>query len=83
MSVQERFLNECRKTRTVVSIYLIGGIQLRGVVVAFDTFCIVLESPGRPYQLLYKSAITNLMPQRPINLKEKEDKTQEEKENVE
>ncbi len=68
VNLQDTFLNQVRKENIAVTIYLIGGVQLRGQVRGFDTFTILLESQGRPTQLVYKSAVTSIVPQRPVHL---------------
>jgi host factor-I protein len=69
-NLQDLFLNQVRKESIPVTIYLIGGVQLRGLVRGFDTFTILLESQGRPNQLVYKSAITSVVPMRPVHLRD-------------
>ena len=59
---QDLFLNQVRKENIPVTVYLINSVQLRGHVRGFDTFTILLESPGRPTQLVYKSSITSIVP---------------------
>ncbi len=66
MNLQDLFLNQVRKENVGVMIYLIGGVQLRGNVRGFDSFTILLDSPGKPVQLVYKHAITSIVPMRPI-----------------
>ena len=70
VNLQDTFLNYVRKEGIPVTIYLIGGVQLRGMVRGFDTFTILLEGQGRPGQLVYKSAITSIVPMRPVHLRE-------------
>lgn len=70
VNLQDTFLNQVRKENIGVTIYLIGGVQLRGHVRGFDTFTILLDSQGRPTQLVYKSAVTSIVPMRPVNLRE-------------
>lgn len=70
VNLQDTFLNQVRKEGIAVTIYLIGGVQLRGHVRGFDTFTILLESQGRPTQLVYKSAVTSIVPMRPVNMRE-------------
>ncbi len=60
------FLNQVRKEGIGVTIYLMGGVQLRGQVRGFDAFTVMLDSPGKPTQLVYKHAITSVVPARPI-----------------
>ncbi len=66
LNLQDTFLNQVRKENVGVMIYLIGGVQLRGNVRGFDSFTILLDSPGKPPQLVYKHAITSIVPMRPI-----------------
>ena len=65
---QDLFLNQVRKENIPVTVYLINSVQLRGHVRGFDTFTILLESPGRPTQLVYKSSVTSIVPMRPVRL---------------
>ncbi|WP_395141393.1 RNA chaperone Hfq [Armatimonas sp.] len=67
-ALQDLFLNQVRKENIAVTIYLMNSVQLRGHVRGFDAFTILLESPGRPTQLVYKSAVTSLVPMRPVRL---------------
>lgn len=60
------FLNQVRKEGIGVTIYLMGGVQLRGQVRGFDAFTVMLDSPGKPTQLVYKHAVTSIVPARPI-----------------
>ncbi len=66
VNLQDLFLNQVRKENVGVMIYLIGGVQLRGNVRGFDSFTILLDSPGKPVQLVYKHAVTSIVPMRPI-----------------
>lgn len=70
VNLQDLFLNQVRKENIAVTIYLINSVQLRGHVRGFDTFTIALESPGRPTQLVYKSAITSIVPMRPVHIRD-------------
>lgn len=70
VNLQDNFLNQVRKENIPVTIYLINSVQLRGHVRGFDTFTILLESPGRPMQLVYKSAVTSIVPMRPVHLRD-------------
>lgn len=67
-ALQDLFLNQIRKENIAVTIYLMNSVQLRGHVRGFDAFTILLESPGRPTQLVYKSAVTSIVPMRPVRL---------------
>lgn len=67
LNLQDIFLNQVRKENISVTIYLIGGVQLRGNVRGFDAFTILLDSVGRPTQLVYKHAVTSIVPSRPVS----------------
>lgn len=67
-ALQDLFLNQVRKENIAVTIYLTNSVQLRGHVRGFDAFTILLESPGRPTQLVYKSSVTSIVPMRPVRL---------------
>jgi host factor-I protein len=69
-ALQDLFLNQVRKENIAVTIYLTNSVQLRGHVRGFDAFTVLLESPGRPTQLVYKSAITSVVPMRPVHMRE-------------
>ena len=66
LNLQDTFLNQVRKENIGVMIYLIGGVQLRGSVRGFDSFTILLDTPGKPTQLVYKHAVTSIVPMRPL-----------------
>ena len=66
INLQDMFLNQVRKEGIGVTIYLSGGVQLRGQVRGFDAFTVMLDTPGKPTQLVYKHAITSIVPARQI-----------------
>lgn len=66
-NIQDLFLNQVRKENANVTIYLVNGVQLRGFIRAFDQFTVLLESPGRPTQIVYKHAMTSVVPSRPLS----------------
>lgn len=66
MNLQDLFLNQVRKDNIGVTIYLVGGVQLKGMVRGFDAFTVILESMGKPPQLVYKHAIASVVPSRPV-----------------
>ncbi len=66
-NLQDKILNELRKDNISVTFYLINGFQLNGLVVAFDNFTILVNSDGKD-QLIYKHAISTLVPEKRINL---------------
>ena len=71
-NLQDTFLNSVRKSKTPLTIFLVNGVKLQGVVSWFDNFCVLLRRDGQS-QLVYKHAISTIMPGAPINLYEGED----------
>lgn len=67
LNVQDAFLNYVRKNKTMLTIFLVNGVKLTGVVTWFDSFSVLLRRDGHS-QLVYKHAISTVMPQNPINL---------------
>jgi host factor-I protein len=68
-NLQDTFLNSVRKTRTPLTIFLVNGVKLQGVVSWFDNFCVLLRRDGQS-QLVYKHAISTIMPSQPVQLYE-------------
>ena len=66
-NLQDIFLNQARTNKQQVTIFLVNGFQLRGIVTGFDSFTVVLDSEGKQ-QMIYKHAISTIMPAQPINL---------------
>jgi len=66
-SLQDTFLNHVRKNKTALTIFLVNGVKLQGVVTWFDNFCVLLRRDGHS-QLVYKHAISTIMPGTPISL---------------
>ena len=66
INLQEAILKECRKEKVPVTLFLMNGFQLRGIVTGYDSFVVVLVSDGKQ-QMIYKHAISTLAPIR--NLK--------------
>ena len=64
-NLQDIFLNNARKERIPVTIFLVNGVQLKGIVKGFDSFKVVLDSDGK-HQLVYKHAISTVSPDKPI-----------------
>lgn len=67
ITLQDVFLNQVRKEKIPVTIFLINGFQLRGLIAGFDNFSVAIEFEGKQ-QMVYKHAISTVMPIRPINL---------------
>ena len=70
-NLQDLFLTRARRDRVPVTIFLMNGFQLRGVLTGFDAFVVVLDSEGRQ-QVIYKHAISTIAPIRPVDLTEAE-----------
>ncbi len=67
VNLQDFILNQVRKEGAPVTIYLINGFQSKGIVRGFDNFTVILEVEGKQ-QMVYKHAISTVMPHKPINL---------------
>ncbi|MFW5992328.1 MAG: RNA chaperone Hfq [Halanaerobiaceae bacterium] len=65
LNLQDNVLNEVRKNNISVVIYLMNGFQLKGKVIGFDNFTIILRSEGQE-QLIYKHAISTISPQKKL-----------------
>ena len=63
--IQEKFLNAIRKANVRVNIYLVNGVKLEGKIRYFDTFTILIKEGPRQV-LIYKHAITTVIPKRPV-----------------
>lgn len=70
-NLQDSFLNQARKTAAQLTVFLMNGFQLRGVVTGFDSFVVTLCSEGKQ-QMIYKHAISTITPMKPIRLEETE-----------
>lgn len=75
-NVQDVFLNHIRKNKTPVTIFLVNGVKLQGIVTWFDNFSLLLRRDGHT-QLVYKHAISTVMPAMPIQLFEPDKDTSE------
>jgi len=67
INLQDMFLNQVRKEGIAVTIYLTNSVQLRGQVRGFDAFTVLLDSPGKPTQLVYKHAVASIVPIKQIS----------------
>lgn len=70
-NMQETFLNALRKNNTFVTVFLLNGFQLKGLIKSYDNYTVLLESDGKQ-QLIYKHAISTYVPIKPVQLKEQE-----------
>ena len=66
-TLQDTFLNEARRERMPLTVFSTNGFQQRGSIVAFDGFTVLLQYEGRQY-LVYKHAISTIIPQRPLRV---------------
>ncbi len=66
-SLQDVFLNHVRKGKLHVTIFLVNGVKLQGVITWFDNFCVLLRRDDHS-QLVYKHAISTVMPAQPVQL---------------
>ena len=67
-NLQDLFLLSARRARMPVTVFLVNGFQMRGIVTGFDSFVVVLESDGKQ-QMLYKHAISTIVPVSPMDLR--------------
>ena len=68
-NLQEIFLTQARRERRMVTMFLMNGFQMRGYITGFDAFTVVLNSDGKQ-QIIYKHAISTIVPERPVPLGE-------------
>ena len=66
-NLQDTFLNSVRKSKNPVTLFLVNGVKLQGVITWFDNFSVLLRREGA-VQLVYKHAISTIMPSLPIDL---------------
>ena len=66
-NLQDVFLNTVRKQKAPLTIFLVNGVKLTGVITSFDNFCVLLRREGSA-QLVYKHAISTIMPSQPLQM---------------
>lgn len=76
INLQDVFLNQVRKEHITITIYLVNGFQLKGNVRGFDNYTIVLDNDGKQ-QLVYKHAVSTIIPVKPINFAFTDNRPQE------
>ena len=69
INLQDTFLAKARRAGTLVTGFLMNGFQMHGVISGYDSFVVVLDSEGKQ-QMIYKHAISTIIPMRPIDLSE-------------
>lgn len=72
VNLQDLFLNQARKAGVPVTVFLMNGFQMRGVVTGFDSFTVVIDTEGKQ-QLVYKHAISTVVPMRAVTLPREEE----------
>jgi host factor-I protein len=75
-NLQDVFLNNVRKAKIPVTVFLVNGVKLQGIITWFDNFCVLLRRDAHS-QLVYKHAISTVMPAQPIQLFEPEKSDEE------
>lgn len=78
-NMQDIFLNNCRKEKKPVTVYLVNGVKLQGIITGFDNFSVVLRR-NQHSQLVYKHSIATVVPTGSISLMPKEDSEADEAE---
>lgn len=71
-NLQDLFLNQARRERMLVTLFLMNGFQLRGIIRGFDAFVVIVDSDGKQ-QMIYKHAISTVVPARSLALSEETD----------
>ena len=67
INIQDQILNQLRKENVYVTIFLLNGFQLRGLIKGFDNFTVLIETEGK-HQLVYKHAISTFAPQKNVQI---------------
>ena len=71
INLQDVFLNQVRKEKTIITVFLLSGFQIKGLVTGFDSYTVVLDCEGKQ-ELIYKHAISTIIPAKPVNFMEAE-----------
>ena len=72
LNLQDTFLNNLRKNNVFVTVFLLNGFQLKGLIKSYDNFTVLLESEGKQ-QLIYKHAISTFVPSKNVALLDEEE----------
>ena len=72
VNLQDLFLLRAREDRLNVTVFLMNGFQMRGIITGYDPFVVVLDTDGKQ-QVIYKHAISTIVPIRPVELQEAEE----------
>lgn len=76
-NIQDFLLNQARKEKQLITIYLSNGVPLKGKVLSFDNYTIIIENDGKQ-SMIYKHAITTIIPEKSIRLHQAEENDSEE-----
>lgn len=68
LNLQDLFLNNARKEKILVTIYLVNGVQVKGIVRGFDSYVIMIEGENKQQNMIYKHAVSTILPSKSINL---------------
>ncbi|WP_019413754.1 RNA chaperone Hfq [Paenisporosarcina sp. TG20] len=71
INIQDTFLNQLRKNNVFVTVFLLNGFQLKGIIKSYDNFTVLLESEGKQ-QLIYKHAISTFVPSKSVSISTEE-----------
>jgi host factor-I protein len=71
INLQDVFLNQVRKEKIPVTVYLTNGFQFKGIVKGFDTYSLILDSEGKQ-ELVFKHAVSTIMPVKPVSILDSE-----------
>jgi len=72
INIQDTFLNQLRKNSIFVTVFLLNGFQLKGLIKSYDNFTILMESDGKQ-QLIYKHAISTFVPTKSVSISAEEE----------
>ena len=76
INLQDVFLNQARKEKVGVTIFLMNGYQFKGIVKGFDSFIVILDCEGKQ-NIVYKHAIYTISPSRPISIQEQDNNSEQ------
>ena len=65
-NIQDIFLNNARKNNTNLTVHLLNGFQIKGIVKGFDNFTVILECDDKKMMLIYKHSISTITPEKPV-----------------
>ncbi len=66
-NLQDAFLNQVRKDKVTLTVFLMNGFQMHGIIRGFDGFTVLLDTDGKQ-QLIYKHAISTIIPPKPVSV---------------